>query len=356
MNKHKNIKAKIFISSLFICFGLFVFYLLYPSQMSVVNKDLKVATNTEDVQKVWEKYESSMGNNPDFYAKIVDKLETFDLDDNQIQNVFTWLPDRRPVNMNLVVVPDLSARIVQENNNPEQIANDKILLKKIWETFRAKYNSEINSKSSFLLTVTDDEQDRGDFYKVAHEMSVDLGVRPENIRVRDMLQDVDKNFSKNLDGIYDIAKEKTSGANYWYFVDRKLGNYFKKPTLTDKFNNKLIIITDGYLELTDGTIYTENLPGIGAKVKAGMDLDLAMKMYGKPIATTSYKGLNNWKILMLEVNERKSGVGSDYGILKKYWSDWFATMNFNLEENPDFFVHRDITTQVAENKISDFLK
>lgn len=352
----KNFKSKIFVIFLFVFFGLFLYFLLIPSDLSKVNKDLKFASNIQDVHNVWDKYKGDMSNDPDFYAKITEKLIALNLDDAQVSEVFTWLPDRRPTHTNLVVVPDLSARINQENNNPNQIANDKILLKKIWETFSQKYNSVIDSKSSFLLTVTDDDQERGDFYKIAHETSVDLGTKKENTRVRDLLQNVDKNLSKNLDTIYNIAKDHTSGANYWYFVDRKLGNYFKKQTVTDKFDNKLIIITDGYFELTNGNVYTENLAGIGAKVKQGMTLDNAMKLYGKPIPPTSYKGLNNWNILMLEINERKSGTGSDYDIMKRYWSDWFASMNFDLVKNPDFFVHRDITTQVAENKITEFLK
>lgn len=356
MSSIKNLKSKIFITFLFIFFGVFVYFLLIPSNLSKVNKDLKFANSVPDIQYVWDKYKDEMYNDPEFYAKITGKLTELNLNDTQIIDIFTWLPDRRPTQANLVVVPDLSARINQENNNPGQIENDKILLKKVWETFSQKYNSEVESKSSFLLTVTDDDQERGDFYKIAHETSVDLETKKQNVRVRDMLQEVDKNFSKNLDTIYSIAKDHTSGANYWYFIDRKLGNYYKKPTVNDKFDNKLVIITDGYLELSNGTVYTENLAGIGAKVKQGMTLDTAMKLFGKPIPPTSYKGLNNWDVLILEVNERKSGVGSDYSILKKYWSDWFATMNFDLAKNPDFFVHRDITTQVAENKIVEFLK
>ena len=187
-------------------------------------------------------------------------------------------------------------------------------------------------------------------------MTADLQNKKDGTRVRDILMGVDKTFDQNLDKMYELAKEKTSGANYWMFVDRKLGNYFKTHTLTDKYENKLIIITDGYLELTDGTVYTENLAGIGMKIKYGMSLESAMQMYGKPIPKTSYNQLNKWDILMLEINERKSGQGSDYAILKKYWSDWFAAMG-NIEfQNSNNFVPRDNITNMAENKIVEFLK
>ena len=324
--------------------------------MSLVSKELKLAGNTEDVKFIWDKNKDNLFLNEDFYKKIIEKLAELKLNDKQVEEVFNWLPDRRLTSTNLVVVPDLSARIIQENNNPEQIKNDKILLKKIWKTFQEKTNSNILSKSSFILTVTDDEQVRGDFYKIANNMTADLQNKKDGTRVRDILMGVDKTFDQNLDKMYELAKEKTSGANYWMFVDRKLGNYFKTHTLTDKYENKLIIITDGYLELTDGTVYTENLAGIGMKIKYGMSLESAMQMYGKPIPKTSYNQLNKWDILMLEINERKSGQGSDYAILKKYWSDWFAAMG-NIEfQNSNNFVPRDNITNMAENKIVEFLK
>ena len=254
-----NLNAKIFSLLLFIFFALFVVYLLYPSDMSLVSKELKLAGNTEDVKFIWDKNKDNLFLNEDFYKKIIEKLAELKLNDKQVEEVFNWLPDRRLTSTNLVVVPDLSARIIQENNNPEQIKNDKILLKKIWKTFQEKTNSNILSKSSFILTVTDDEQVRGDFYKIANNMTADLQNKKDGTRVRDILMGVDKTFDQNLDKMYELAKEKTSGANYWMFVDRKLGNYFKTHTLTDKYENKLIIITDGYLELTDGTVYTENL-------------------------------------------------------------------------------------------------
>lgn len=356
MSISKNLKPKLFSLGLLVFFLAFVVYLLYPSDLSVVSKELKIASSLEEVKSIWDKNKVNLEYNPDFYTKIISKLETLNLKDEDVLYVYTWLPDRRETNTNLVIVPDLSARINQENNNPEQIKNDKILLQTIWKNFQNKNNSKVDSKSSFLVTVTDDNQVRGDFYKIAKELSLDLENKKENIRVRDVLQSVDKNFQANLDNMYKLAKEKTSGANFWYFFDRKLENYYKKSTLTDKYENKLIIITDGYLELTDGTVYTQNTAGIGAKIKQGMTLDQAMQMYGTTISTTSYKNLNNWNILMLEINERKSGAGSDFAILKKYWLDWYKTMGLVDIDKQVQFIQRDNTTQVAENKIVEFLK
>lgn len=351
-----NMKAKLFSLFLFSLFFVFIAYLLYPSDLSLINKELRLASSKEDVKFIWEKNKEEYYLNEDFYKEIVNKLNNFKLNDKEIEEVFTWLPDRRQTSINLIVVPDLSARIIQENNNPEQVTRDKFLINKIWENFSNLTSNNINSKSSFLLTVTDDEQVRGDFYKIASNMTLDLHNKKESERVRDILQRVNQDFSKNLDLMYDLGKQKTSGADYFQFFDRKLSSYFKKPTLTDKYDNKLIIITDGYFELENGKVYTENLPGIGAKVSQGMSLDTAMKMYGNPIPKTSYNELNKWDILVLEINERNSGAGSDFSILKKYWTDWFTLMGNEEFANSNNFVQRDSTTQIAENRIIEFLK
>ena len=61
--------------------------------------------------------------------------------------------------------------------------------------------------------------------------------------------------------------------------------------------------------------------------------------------------LSNSEILVCEVNERRTGKGFDFEILKTYWEDWFKRMNAKKV----VFIHREQANDLTAKRVSDFV-
>jgi hypothetical protein len=253
-------------------------------------------------------------------------------------------------------VPDLSRRIIQENENPAQIAHDTILISHLWDKFKGIVKNKPNSKDRFMIAMTDDDQARGDFFKIANQLLYDLKNRKPSERPKDILEQATLNFHKNIESLYATGKLKPSGADYWFYFDRKLPLHEKKSTWTEKFDNRLVIITDGYLE-AERKIYTKLVFDLSAnsQIKSGSNPDFVLKSFNANIQPCFDTSLKNWKILMLEINERKVGKNTHYPILKEYWADWFDSMKYEELDRDEFFVLRDDALDIAKSRIDEFI-
>jgi len=126
-------------------------------------------------------------------------------------------------------------------------------------------------------------------------------------------------------------KNETSGADIWGFFNTELNSLLKNE---ENFKNKLIILTDGYMDL-DADIaktrpkdtymsYSQITP---LRNKSNWETIYANNKYGlKPISVN----LAPFEVLVMEVNPHEPSVyTNEFDIIKKYWIEWFSKMKIN---------------------------
>ena len=354
--KNKNLKPNrkplYLLFGMFGIFGLLVYILTIKSTLTKAREELAVCFNVDDVKKSWDKYKEKLTTNEEFVAEVKIKLGSFNLSEPQIIEVKNWLP-LAPQSLNVIVVPDLSRRIVDPYNNPDQIKNDTILLNYVWQVFKEAVNQKTDSKDRLLVDVTDGGQAGGNFRKIANNMIFDLSTHKRKRNLLYFNQQGHK-YEDNIDSLYQLSKHPL-GADYKEYFCRNLEQHIKKNTLFDDYRNVLIIVTDGYLE-SQKTLYTGSLPlhdQMCQLIKSGQGLDQVFAQTKLKIAPCDVD-LSNLEVLILEVNERQVGKGCHFEILKKCWKDWFKAMKVNNTDK-NFFIQRNDATDLTKQRIRDFI-
>lgn len=359
--KKKDKKPIYILLGFFIFFILFIFLLTRPSLQSKAIEQLGTCSNTNDVKQLYDLYKFELIETDENGNKIVaiefqnalrQKLNSFNLSQEEIQECLKWLPPTK-ANLNLIVIPDLSRRIIDNVNNPDQIRNDINILQTIWNTFREKTKINQDSKDSFIIDLTDKNQANGQFRIIADKLQFDLSSHKGKSNRLFFTQEKDKQFSDKINELYSFAKNRPLGADYKFYLRRHLSNRIKKNTLFESYNNKVILITDGYLE-TETSIDTKIL-GYQDVLRSSVNL-------GNTKQIITLKGLNipkididltNVEILVCEVNERKEGEGYDFEILKAYWEDWFNRMG--VDNNRFKFIQREQSSETTIRNVISFI-
>ncbi|MBK8470889.1 MAG: hypothetical protein IPL33_01015 [Sphingobacteriales bacterium] len=150
--------------------------------------------------------------------------------------------------INVIVIPDLSRRITDKLNNPNQISNDTFALNTVWRSFVNYSKLKQNTKDRLMVDVTDIDQAKGQFSDVANQLQFDLSTHKGQSNRLYFTNDKNKQFEQAITTMYQSAKQRPLGADYVFYFKRYLINHIKKSTLFDNYINKVIIITDGYLE------------------------------------------------------------------------------------------------------------
>jgi len=354
--------------------ALFLFLIALTRTQSPINKaidELDLCYSKEDVKNVFDKYKKDLITtnenlekeiDEEFLQEIRKKLNSFNLSESEIVECKQWLP---PVatSLNLIIVPDLSRRIIDEVNNPDQIKNDTILLNHIWESFKVYTKQKVNTKPRLIVDVTDEGQANGQFRLLADKLVFELPEH-ETPHLRNVwFETIGNRYTENIKYLYGLGKKSPIGGDYWNYFRRNLSKHIQKSTLFDNYRNVLIIITDGYLEsehkLYTGDWITRN--AIANKIKQG-----------KPTKETTLNRIRildiaqtfpTLEVLVLEVNERKrfspqepkdKGTSEDYDILQTLWADWFERLKIK-NVNDNFFIPRNDATQLTKNEIDKFL-
>ncbi len=333
-------------------FGLLIYILTIKSTLSKAKEELSVSFNPNDVKTCWDKYKLKLAQNEEFIAETRSKLGSFNLPDSQVVEVRSWLP-KPPQSLNVIVLPDLSRRIVDPYNNPDQIKNDTILLNYVWSAFKETVKGKTDSKDRLLVDVTDGGQAGGNFRAIANNMIFDLSSHKDKVNLL-YFNEQGNRYESNIDSLYRLAKHPL-GADYREYFCRNLKQHIKQNTLFDDYRNIMVIITDGYLE-SDKTLYTGNLSlhnDMCRLLKSGKGLDEIFEEKKLKIAPCSID-LSNLEILILEVNERQVGVGCHFEILKKCWKDWFKAMKVKNADD-DFFIQRNDATDLTKGIIKKFI-
>jgi len=349
--KKKDKKPLYILAGTLVFFGLFIFLITRPSTKSKAVKELASSFNKKDVEMVWYKYKSDLYQNEDFLREVRTRLASLNLTEADIKECKSWLPPA-PVSLNIIVVPDLSRRIIDINNNPNQVNNDIQVLNTIWQTFRNSTKFKPNSKDHLSIDVTDINQAKGQFGTFANELQFDLSSLKGKNNILYFTEKLDKQYLDNITAMYASAVQQPLGADYRFYLRRYLAGHLKANTLFDSYNNKVIFITDGYLEAqkqpADTKIYGyQKLLYPAVQIGNVLNIINANQLN---IPTVDID-LSNTEVMVCEVNERKAGKGYDFEILKTYWTDWMTRMNVRKFK----FMEREQASDLTKKSIEEFI-
>lgn len=336
MNNRKKSRKPFIIFILFVfVFVLLIYFLVKPSRLNMAIDQVQICSNLNEVKEVFDrnKYELIEKNesgktivSPEFVTAIKEKLSSLNLGKKDIEYCLSWLPSS-DIHINVIVIPDLSRRIIDTFNNPKQIASDLKVLESLWSCFAKKVMYKEKSKDKFLIDVTDIEQAKGQFSTIADLLVYDLSrnLKPTNRQY--FSDDLNNQFVKNIKNLYKLASDKPLGADYLFYFQKYLSSRLKKSTIFDRYVNKIVIITDGYLEAENRTADTKLTEELYGSLINGNTKEVITNL-GLNIPKVEID-LSNTEILICEVNERKGSKEGDYIILKAYWEDWLTRMNVN---------------------------
>lgn len=348
-------KYKMFIiAGGFLLMMVLIFSLNSSGSRSAV-AELKACQNKEAVAQCWDKWIdkiSSTDGKEKFAAAVKKKLSKENLSDNEIaqwhKKFRAHVPDEKA--LNIIVIPDLSNRLV---NIPNTEKNDIEIISEIYSEFfeKAKTNK---SKDKLMIEVTDEKQASGFFRDIAENLSIDLTDRVKE-RSRDYLTAKEKTFKKDIRELYAQAMNNISGADYVYYFYRRLPDRIRKSDIYTEYENKIIILTDGYLETP-----SKNYTPVSADMKSSVnDQSIADMLKDKNLLIPNSRvQFPNTQILVLEVNEREDGILWHKEVLAEYWRAWFKSMGIKniTETSDDFFRLKNDNINETKKIVRDFLK
>lgn len=358
---NKKVKSKKPIYVLIVVMAFFILFISLismPSKLNTAIEEIQISANENDVKQIFDKYKFDLvetdenGNKIiaiEFMDEVREKLNSFKLNEEKTKKCLEWLPAGK-TSINLIVIPDLSRRILDEKNNPNQVASDKLIFSNIWKSFVEITMLKQDSKDKIIIDVTDAEQAKGQFSAIANKLQFDLSTHKGKSNRLFFTEEKTNQFSLGIEEMYKSAIQKPLGADYVFYFKRYLEGRIKKNTLFDTYINKVIIITDGYLESEDRSADTKLTPQLYQSLNIGNTNEM-ISMLGLNIPKVNVD-LSNTEILICEVNERKTGKGKDYEILKAYWTDWLKRMNAKQVQ----FLHREQASVITSNKINEFIK
>lgn len=339
-------------------FVLFLYLLLRPSAEAKAINAVSGSMNIEDIKSAWYKYKDDIyGTQPnrsdilgsDFIKTVYAKLDELRPASSDINNINEWLPAQE--NLNIIIVPDLSRRIKDSVENPEQVKNDTTLLNTIWNAFEEATKLKMNSKDRLLVDVSDPGQSQGQFRKIADDLVFDLKEH-KNKSNRLFFPGKKEIFKQKTWELYQTALQQTTGADYRYYFGKVLPTRIKKNTVSDKYRNILLIPTDGYLEVT-----VDN-NGVSVTPPAN---ELRAYCQGRvppiqlPLETMDMV-FPNVEVYLFEVHERRIGQGCDAKGLKNWWKEWFKHMEIQNVSEDNFFNEQQEAISHTQNRIDEIIR
>lgn len=360
MNKVKSVlqKNKKWVILLSVIAFFYAIFTLNTSVSKTAIKEVKQSSNKEQVQKVWDKYINDIDskNGQEKLIKAVkEKLAKMDLTDEEIKQwhtQFKAFSDEKP-SLNIIIIPDLSHRIQQI---PHTEKYDKELISEVYKIFFQKAK-KYQSTDKLVVEVTDNSQANGLFGKIAENLTIDMTDKENNETSKKYLKSKEQSFTQNINALYAEAMKQTSGADYVYYFNRIAPSRVKKSDIHTEYINKIIILTDGYLETNDKT-YTFTKGALENTLKLAVqngNIEDIMKINDLALPK-SRNTLPNTEVLVLEVTERKNGIMWHKEVLTQYWKDWFKSMNIKNTNNDNFFQLHNNNVNETKKLIKDFLK
>lgn len=229
---------------------------------------------------------------------------------------------------NVIVLLDLSSRI----KLPYQDAKDKAILKnlvEVFEGFQRIYGFQI-SKDKLDVKIAFQQEAVTQPFEFGDDLTIDMSVPQMNKPNFDVKK---SKFIDAVDRLYNRAIEgKTTGADIWNFFNSQLKYYLKNPDDRYFYKNKVIILTDGYLEF-DKSISSRREKGTYFDPRYRLlrnkrDWEELFDTYNiklRPCGT-----FDNVEVLMLEiVPYNQVQYNNEFQIIEKIWVSWFKDMKIN---------------------------
>lgn len=380
--KRKSIKKPLLILLFtFIFFGVFIYFITLEGTVTKAIRQVEICANIDQVKSIFNRYqfeEDFITNNeqtgereidPDFLFAIRNKLDKLIKNEQELNECLEWIPQSK-TSLNIIIVPDLSKRLLDTINCPKQISNDLRIIDSIWSTFIRLTSMKLDSKDRLIIDVSDKGQAGGSFEHIADKLQIDLSTHNKGQSNRLFFTDkLKSDFHKNVEALYRLTKEgEFLGADFHLYIKRYIKNHLRKSTIFERINNKVIILTDGYLEPQNKKSFT---PIYHKSRNRKFNYDYREQLYsavelGTIPSTINRLGLSIPKInnvdltdvefLVCEVIERyeDNGTDKDFDILMYYWTDWLTRQGATFPvEN---FLKREQSMNVTIGKINKFLE
>jgi hypothetical protein len=250
--------------------------------------------------------------------EIRKKIQSFDLEEEKLCEVDKWF-NPRVKDYNIVILPDLSRRLIDYK---DQAKTDLKIINNITQKFNLLLKHKRGSSDRIIVDVVGNNQGGGKeiFDNIAENLSIDISKDSKKFGV-EIYNDRIPIFEKSLIELYQNSKSKPQGADFWYYFNSpNVENNLKKSNAYTKFENIMVILTDGYLEPENNVLAYMNSKNLkNSKI---------------PLINKNYK---DWRIVVCEITERNQG--NDFYFIDKLWTDWFKEMNIEcvkiIPNNPN---------------------
>ncbi len=306
-----------------LAFLMLSLFLLIPSAKSSAMRKLKNCNTATEVKEVWMSCREDLGGDETFLAGVREKLNSLKLSDGEVKACRSWLPPP-PVSLNLILVPDLSRRL---QNIPGQMNRDTAILNMVWASFREFSRLRKNTRDRLVVDVTEEEQASGHFSAVADRLHFDLSGHKGKSNRLFFTPALDKEFYAGIRDLYGMALSRPLGADYHFYFNRNLEENLMKSDLMTTWVNRVVLITDGYLEPEDRgalTVIEAKKELLYKAVDEGrIEEVIRQEKLGIPPLKLD---LSETDVLICEIKERESGKRHDFDILRTYWNRWLKDM------------------------------
>lgn len=339
--------------------GVVALLFIGTSKIDEATEKLGQCTSYDAIYTTWNEYKDDLGDDENWKLNVLEKLKGISsLTQDQQDSANKWLG--LPKALNLVIVPDLSSRIGISG----QVETDKELLNYLWSCFDAHVRAQANSGNSIqvnnriIVDVTTESQER--MQQTLDDLYIDLSDKGDASLTT--LKNKKVEFAGYIDELYRLAKIKNRGADYVQYINGSLKSSHRQSNWYNKVDNVLVIITDGYVELSSGekggiiTRYTgevQQRDRVIQEMKGPIPFSQILKKNGIQIPVDKNVNLNDWKILILEARYRNERY-DDFKIMKQAWTDWLKAESCKVDQEFLFQPH-ETQIQKAYNAISTFL-
>lgn len=333
-------------------FILFGGILLWPSPYSDAFIELQECTNEIEVKQVWDRNKNKLGTNKEFEFEVRRKLESFSLTQQKIDSCLLWLPET-PLNINVIVVPDLSDRLTDTVNFPDQKERDVEMIKTIWNEFAA-YTGVRETKNRFMITLAECYSANKTFENTLNRMYVDMA-NEDNSSSHIYFNDYRKgNLSSDINKLYQLGIKYPVGSDFYTFFDFKLKSYLRKSTLYDRFVNKLIILTDGGDIICDSSVISMKIDGYKTEFKnaSGEEGIINVINKNKLNLKPAKIDLSNTEVLILGIGACSTKEGFHAQVISAYWKDWIEKMG---SKNPAIVHSSIMLPKMLDDEIHHFI-
>lgn len=246
---------------------------------------------------------------------------------------------------NTIILLDLSNRLALE----EQVKRDSNLIAASLQAFennQIKYRFQI-SNDKLRLAIAYQNSSAASNFGVSEAMVIDMTERRMN---KPAFNKKKQAFFAAVDSIYAQATNSgTSGADIWGFFCNDLTNNLEKGA-----KNKIIILTDGYLQFDPniqkvrpkGT-YMANL----ASLRNKQDWETIFDSNNLKLNPCPDKFDYDIEVLMLEINPKQKHLyTNEIQIIEKFWTTWFEDMGIKCKgiHQSSYYQPNDLNAKIAE--------